>query len=100
MTVQLVIGRNSGALALIFRAIKPAEFDRCLLGWITSLDEQTAGQLVAIDGNTCRGSRDAAKGLGALHIVGAWAGEEGIAPGQVATDAGSNEITAIPQLLE
>ena len=54
---------------------------------------------MAIDGKTCRGSHDGAKGLGALHIVSAWASEEGIALGQVATEAKSNEITAIPQLL-
>ena len=57
-------------------------------------------RLVAIDGKTCRGSHDARKDLGPLHIVSAWASEEGIALGQVATEAKSNEITAIPQLLE
>ena len=46
------------------------------------------------------GRTTSAKGLGALHIVSAWASEEGIALGQVATEAKSNEITAIPQLLE
>jgi predicted transposase YbfD/YdcC len=55
---------------------------------------------VAIDGKTCRGSHDEPKGLGALPIVSAWASEEGIALGQVATEAKSHEITAIPQLLE
>jgi hypothetical protein len=57
-------------------------------------------RLVAIDGKTCRSSHDRAKGLGSLHIVSAWASEEAIALGQVATDVKSNEITAIPQLLE
>src|SRR5436190_1005947 len=55
--------------------------------------------VIAIDGKTCRRSHDHAKDLGPLHIVSAWASEEGIALGQVATDAKSNEITAIPQLL-
>jgi hypothetical protein len=55
---------------------------------------------VAIDGKTCRGSHDAGKDLGPIHIVSAWASEEGIARGRVATDAKSNEITAIPKLLE
>ena len=59
-----------------------------------------SGRLVAIDGKTCRGSKDPAKGLGALHVVSAWASEEGIALGQVATDEKSNEITAIPLLLD
>jgi predicted transposase YbfD/YdcC len=54
----------------------------------------------AHDGKTCRGSRDAAKGLGPRHVVSAWASEDGIALGQVATDDKSNEITAIPVLLD
>ena len=83
--------------------LKPDAFQRCFRAWIAGaipIDSNNAGRLVAIDGKTCRGSHDAAKGLGALHIVSAWASEEGIALGQVATEAKSNEITAIPQLLE
>jgi predicted transposase YbfD/YdcC len=84
--------------------LKPEAFQRCFQTWIADaipIDEATSTKrLVAIDGKTCRRSHDAAKGLGALHIVSAWASEEGIALGQVATDAKSNEITAIPQLLE
>jgi predicted transposase YbfD/YdcC len=63
-------------------------------------DADHPDRLVAIDGKTCRRSHDRAKDLGALHIISAWATEEGIALGQVATDAKSNEITAIPHLLE
>jgi predicted transposase YbfD/YdcC len=84
-------------------ALKPEAFQRCFQAWIAdaiATDADKPGRLVAIDGKTCRGSHDAAKGLGALHIVSAWASEQGIALGQVATDAKSNEITAIPQLLE
>jgi predicted transposase YbfD/YdcC len=55
--------------------------------------------VVAIDGKTARRSHDASKGLGALHVVSAWATESGLALGQVATDQHSNEITAIPELL-
>jgi predicted transposase YbfD/YdcC len=83
--------------------LKPEAFQRCFQAWIADAitsDDTTTKRLVAIDGKACRGSHDAAKGLGALHIVSAWASEEGIALGQVATDAKSNEITAIPQLLE
>jgi len=84
-------------------ALKPDAFRRCFQAWIADailIDSSNQGRLVAIDGKTCRGSHDEAKGLGALHIVSAWASEEGIALGQVATEAKSNEITAIPQLLE
>jgi predicted transposase YbfD/YdcC len=82
--------------------LKPEAFQRCFQAWIAdaiSIGAGPSGRLVAIDGKTCRGSHDTAKGLGALHIVSAWASEEGIALGQVATDAKSNEVTAIPQLL-
>jgi len=82
--------------------LKPEAFQRCFQAWIADailIDSINQGRLVAIDGKTCRGSHDEAKGLGALHIVSAWASEEGIALGQVATEAKSNEITAIPQLL-
>ena len=57
-------------------------------------------RLIAIDGKSCRRSHDAAHELEPLHLVSAWAGEEGIALGQVAADDKSNEITAIPVLLE
>ncbi|MCA1695671.1 MAG: ISAs1 family transposase [Actinobacteria bacterium] len=83
--------------------LKPEAFQRCFQAWIhdaIATDAGTSGRLVAIDGKSCRGSYDTAKDLGALHIVSAWASEEGIALGQVATEAKSNEITAIPQLLE
>lgn len=84
----------------IFRAIKPGEFERCLLGWITSLHELTAGQLVAIDGKTLRQSFDKADAKSAIHMVSAWATANHISLGQVVVDQKSNEITAIPKLLE
>ena len=84
-------------------AVKPEAFQRCFQNWIAQAmvcDDNGPKRLVAIDGKTCRGSHDAGKNLGPLHIVSAWASEEGIALGQVATDAKSNEITAIPELLK
>jgi predicted transposase YbfD/YdcC len=84
-------------------ALKPDAFQRCFQDWIAhaiAKDDTGPNRLVAIDGKTCCGSHDAAHNLGPLHIVSAWASEEGIALGQVATDAKSNEITAIPKLLE
>ena len=86
----------------LLMALKPEAFQCCFRAWIADaipIDADEPARLVAIDGKTCRGSHDRAKGLGALHIVSAWATEEGIALGQVATDAKSNEITAIPKLL-
>jgi len=83
--------------------LKPEAFRRRFQARISdtiTAHPDSPDRLVAIDGKSCRGSHDRAKDHGALHILSAWATEEGIALGQVATDAESNEITAIPQLLE
>jgi predicted transposase YbfD/YdcC len=87
----------------LLMALQPQAFQKCFQDWIAravQTDDQHTDQLIAIDGKTCRGSHDAGQGLGPLHIVSAWASEEGIALGQVATEAKSNEITAIPELLQ
>src|SRR5262249_36825067 len=57
------------------------------------------GDWVHLDGKTMRRTRREARQLGALHVVSAWAGQAGLTPGQLAVDAKSNEITAMPQLL-
>lgn len=91
----------------ILIAIQPEAFQRCFHAWSESVRAKTsdnavapAQRLVAIDGKSCRGSYDASKSLGPLHLVSAWASEEGLALGQVAADDKSNEITAIPELLK
>jgi predicted transposase YbfD/YdcC len=84
----------------ILAAIKPAEFEKCLLRWVTALHEITEGQVVAIDGKTLRRSFDTASGKAAIHMVSAWATANHISLGQVVVDAKSNEITAIPRLLQ
>ena len=90
----------------VLSALRPSAFRECFGQWIDSLDfltdDEKAQQKkhIAIDGKVMRRSHDKKKGLGALVIVGAWASDCGISLGQVATDAKSNEITAIPQLLQ
>jgi predicted transposase YbfD/YdcC len=84
----------------IFRALKPTEFETCLLNWIVALHEVTDGQVVAIDGKTLRRSFDTASGKAAIHMVSAWATANHISLGQIVVDEKSNEITAIPKLLE
>jgi predicted transposase YbfD/YdcC len=84
----------------VLGALKPGEFQECLLSWISALHEVTKGQVVAIDGKTLRRSFDTASSKVAIHMVSAWATANHIAMGQVVTDAKSNEITAIPKLLE
>jgi predicted transposase YbfD/YdcC len=86
----------------LLMALKPEAFQACFQDWIATAietDGSGAARLVAIDGKTCRRSHDASQHLGPLHIVSAWASEEGITLGQVATEEKSNEITAIPLLL-
>ena len=56
----------------ILGAIKPPEFEKCLLSWMTALHEITDGKIVAIDGKTLRRSFDAASSKAAIHIVSAW----------------------------
>jgi len=84
----------------ILAAIKPEEFEACLLSWVTALHEITEGEVVAIDGKTLRRSFDAASSKSAIHMVSAWATASHISLGQVVVDEKSNEITAIPKLLK
>jgi predicted transposase YbfD/YdcC len=84
-------------------ALQPEAFQKCFQDWIAHAlvaEDGDPARLVAIDGKTLRRSHDGAHGLGPLHIVSAWASEHGIALGQVATEEKSNEITAIPVLLQ
>lgn len=84
----------------VLAAIKPAEFEKCLLSWITALHAISGGQIVAIDGKMLRRSFDAASSKSAIHMVSAWATANLISLGQVVVDEKSNEITAIPKLLQ
>ena len=84
----------------IFSMLSRAEFERCLLSWIQALHEATDGQVIAIDGKTLRGSFDKASNKSAIHMISAWASANSISLGQLVVDAKSNEITAIPKLLD
>jgi predicted transposase YbfD/YdcC len=83
----------------VFAAIRPSALQAVLLAWLHQR-RGAAGRLIHIDGKAMRRTRKAAQALGALHVVTAWASEAGLTLGQVAVDAKSNEITAIPVLLE
>lgn len=84
----------------VLAALSPGEFEKCLVRWVTALHELTKGQVVAIDGKTLRRSYDSASGKAAIHMVSAWATANRLSLGQVVVDDKSNEITAIPKLLE
>ena len=83
----------------VFARLDPDEFRRCFLAWVRAVVGEVGEQVVAVDGKTLRGSHDRAAGKEALHLVSAWATVSGLVLAQVATDAKSNEITAIPTLL-
>jgi len=74
-------------------------FKECFANWVEALRDD-APDIIAIDGKTSRRSHDRARGRGPLHLVSAWAARQRLVLGQEATEAKSNEITAIPLLLE
>jgi predicted transposase YbfD/YdcC len=84
----------------VFEALDARALERCLLNWMMALAEDLAGEVVAIDGKALRRSLDRRAGQSPLHLVSAWASATGLVLGQVATDTKSNEITAIPELLQ
>ena len=84
----------------VFAALDPQTFQDCFTGWINAVCAGLAIKGYQIDGKAQRGSADSAKGLRCLHTVSVWANEHSLSLGQVAVDQHSNEITAIPKLLQ
>jgi predicted transposase YbfD/YdcC len=87
-------------LARVFSAIDRDEFGKCFTQWAQGMRLPLPGEVIGIDGKTVRGSYDTATGKDAVHIVSAYAAGQNLCLGQRATDAKSNEITAIPELLD
>lgn len=89
----------------VLMLLDPAAFQACFGNWLQALRTKAAEArgvdrpVFAVDGKTARRSHDRSAGLGALHAVSVWASDFGLSLGQVACDAKSNEITAIPELL-
>ena len=83
----------------LFRLLDPAAFHACFLRFMRRFAEKTQG-VMAIDGKTLRHSFDHAAGTSALHLISAWAADQRLVLGQLAVDGKSNEITAVPKLLE
>ena len=82
----------------VFNRLQPQGFQACFRAWVRAVSAALEIKHIAIDGKTLRGSGSAQ--LGPLHLVSAWATAQRLSLGQVAVDAKSNEITAIPALLE
>jgi predicted transposase YbfD/YdcC len=84
----------------VFARIDPEEFQRSFIEWVQAIQEITQGQVIGVDGKKLRRSYDMSAGKRALYMVNAWAEANHMALGQRKVDEKSNEITAIPQLLE
>lgn len=83
----------------VFALLDPKQFEASFLQWVQGISQRVQG-VIAIDGKTSRRSHDRANGKKALHLVSAWAVENRLVLAQLATEEKSNEITAIPLLLE
>ncbi len=84
----------------IFSLLDSDVFEACFLAWIESLSIDLQNEIISIDGKSLRGSHDKRKAVKMLHMVSAWASKNKILLGQIKTDEKSNEITAIPELLD
>ena len=85
----------------VFARLNPKRFQECFLAWIQAVAQLTKGALVALAGQTVRASFDRATASSPLHMLSAWCSEQGgLVLGQIKTEAKSNEITAIPDLLQ
>lgn len=84
----------------VFSRLDPMQLEQCFLNWMAALAKISKGRLIAIDGKTLRRSFDKADNRLAIHMVSAWCDANELVLGQLATEEKSNEITAIPRLLE
>jgi predicted transposase YbfD/YdcC len=84
----------------VFARLDPQQFQSCFMRWMSAVSQVMGGQVIAIDGKVLRRSHDKGIGKTAIDMVSAWASANRLVLGQVKVDEKSNEITAIPQLLE
>ena len=91
---------SADTLSRVMGMINPAALQRSFIAWMKDCHTLTDGEVIAIDGKTLRGSYDRSKGKGTIHMVNAFATANGMSIGQQKVDSKSNEITAIPKLLD
>ncbi len=87
-------------VARVMSCLSPKALQSCFVSWVQSIAKITDGEIVAIDGKQARRSYDKKNRKAAIHMVSAWACQNGVVLGQQKTDAKSNEIKAIPKLLD
>lgn len=86
--------------ARVFARLDPDQMQECFIRWVQAISQLSQGEVIAIDGKTVRHSYERAKGKGAIVMVSAWASANRLVLGQHKVDEKSNEITAIPHLLQ
>ena len=91
---------SDDTFARVFSIIDPIEFQRCFAAWVAAMRGDLKGLTVAIDGKTLRHSFNRATGKNAIHLVSAWVVENQVVLGQLKVDEKSNEITAVPKLID
>ena len=91
---------SADTIRRVIARIDPAEFEKCFATWVGSLTKKIGGEVIAIDGKTFRGCYDKDDPKATLHTVSAWANTQRLVLAQRKVDSKSNEITAIPALLE
>jgi predicted transposase YbfD/YdcC len=84
----------------VFGRIDPEAFQCSFINWVQAISDITQGQVVAIDGKKLRRSHERGVGKDAIHMISAWAAANHLVLGQLKVDSKSNEITAIPALLQ
>jgi predicted transposase YbfD/YdcC len=84
----------------VFARIDPTQFQHCFMRWMRDIYRVTNGEVIPIDGKTLRHSFDNTIGQSPIHMVSAWASTNRLVLGQLKVDDKSNEITAIPELLQ
>jgi predicted transposase YbfD/YdcC len=84
----------------VFEFIDPEALNQCFLNWVETLVTKMVGEIIPIDGKTIRGSYDRNQGKSALHLISAWSSTQRLVLAQMKVEDKSNEITAIPGLLE
>jgi predicted transposase YbfD/YdcC len=84
----------------VFNCLKPSAIEQCFIAWVRDIKQDSTREIIALDGKTVRGSFNSHLGTSPLHLVSAWATSNRLVLAQVKTQDKSNEITAIPCLLE
>jgi predicted transposase YbfD/YdcC len=84
----------------VFNCLEPTAIEQCFIAWVRDINQDSTREIIAVDGKTVRGSFNSRLGTSSLHLVSAWATSNRLVLAQVKTQDKSNEITAIPCLLE